>query len=312
MSASKNILLKDTADTCASPVGLAANIIVLVSCAVPSTQPLYLYRVDRGRLAAALGDLSETTVQALNDTSLPDHWYWGMSGVCAVWRGSEKEEEGDDQQQQSQQRNVTCRQKFPPVFSVAEIVEIALESREGEAGRVNNTASMTEAWEEAYLALPEEARTDVEAGFVDMIKASGALAILSAVVASGLLLVSGAALGEGWAKRPGLWVLYVVSLLDGAMMFGAAVLAVLAMNKGPRWALEAADVRAEMVGDFVGPGLYVFFAGAIFKLGVVAMAVAAVVLVSLAASLRAKPPPPADEEKIEAKEEEPSAAAPAS
>jgi hypothetical protein len=196
---------------------------------------------------------------------------------------------------------VTCQQKFPPIFSITDIVEISLESREGETGRVNNTASMVAVWEEAYDRLPEDARTEDEAAFVDLVKASGALAILSAVVAFGLLAVSGAAMGEKWAKRPSLWLLYVVSVLDGAMMFGSAVLAVLAMNKGPRWALEAADIRAELVGDFVGPGLYVFFAGALIKLGVVAMAVAAVVVVNLAASLRAKPPP--DEEKVEEKAE---------
>ncbi|KAH6683647.1 hypothetical protein F5X68DRAFT_277176 [Plectosphaerella plurivora] len=272
-------------------IGLAANVIVLVSCATPGTQSLYLYRVDRSRLAAALSNLSDKGVWALNDTSLPDHWYWGMSGVCAIWQPDEQSTEG----------NVTCRQKFPPIFSITDMVEIALQSREGEAGRVNNTASMVAVWEEAYGELPEDARQDEEAAFVDLIKACGALAILSAVVAFGLLAVSGAALGEGWAKRPSLWLLYVVSVLDGAMMFGSAVLAVLAMNKGPRWALEAADVRAELVSDFVGPGLYVFFAGALIKLGVVAMAVAAVVIVNLAASLRAKPP--ADEEKVEEKAE---------
>lgn len=65
----------------AALLGLAANIIVLISCVSPVTKPVYLYRIDRSRLAEALDDLTSASATDLNDTRLPEYWYWGLSGT---------------------------------------------------------------------------------------------------------------------------------------------------------------------------------------------------------------------------------------
>lgn len=176
------------------------------------------------------------------------------------------------------------------------MIEIALGSRD--EGDTNSTQATVDTWQEAYLDLAGGPRNRSEAMFVDMLKAAGALAILSVIAAVGLVAVSLASLGERWAKRPRVWVLYIVSIVDGAMLFGSAVLLVLAMNHGPRYVLEEANVRAELVGEFVGPGLYVVFAGAVIKFAVMGLAVALVSVVNLVGSLRARGKGSEEDDKV--------------
>lgn len=166
------------------------------------------------------------------------------------------------------------------------MIEIALDSDDDDSN--NKTGAVLERWQDAYLDLKSAPRNKSEAEFVDMLKAAGALSILSAIMAFSLLAVSIVALGEGWKKKPKVWVLYFVSILDGAVLFGAAVLLVLAMNRGPRYVLEEANVRAELVGEFVGPGMYVVFAGAVIKFAVMGLAVALVLVANLIGSLKAR------------------------
>ena len=182
--------------------------------------------------------------------------------------------------------SVACLQKFPPVFSVPEMVEIAFESRDEDDNK--KTDAVLKRWEDAYLDLESGPRNNAEAEFVDMLKAAGALSILSAIMGFAVLAVSIVALGGGLKTTPKVWILYFVSIVDGAMLFGSAVLLVLAMNRGPRYVLEEANVRAELVGDFVGPGMYVAFAGAVIKFGVMGLAVALVLVVNLVVSLQAR------------------------
>jgi hypothetical protein len=63
------------------PVGFIANIVVLISCASPDTQSVYLFRVGSAELVNATANVTGIAPNKLRLAELPEYWYWGLSGT---------------------------------------------------------------------------------------------------------------------------------------------------------------------------------------------------------------------------------------
>ncbi|KAF5012520.1 hypothetical protein FDECE_1419 [Fusarium decemcellulare] len=102
--------------------------------------------------------------------------------------------------------------------------------------------------------------------FLSFTRASAALAILALLTSAGLLVVALASLHAKLRGRVRLWMLYLGTLFDGLLLLASAVLAIYAMNEGPRAIVRYAGLEKEsQPTDFLGPGMYVLAAGVLIK-----------------------------------------------
>lgn len=66
------------------PVGLVPNFVVLIGCMVPQTRSIYLFRVSSMDMIDATANITKVGTKSLDIAELPDHWYWGLSGMCPL------------------------------------------------------------------------------------------------------------------------------------------------------------------------------------------------------------------------------------
>ena len=99
--------------------------------------------------------------------------------------------------------------------------------------------------------------------FVTFSRASAALAILALLTSATILGLALASLKfKGWLK---LWQLYLATFVDGMLLLASTVLAIYAMNYGPRSILLYAKLEGLQPGGYIGPGMYVLVAGVVIK-----------------------------------------------
>jgi hypothetical protein len=250
----------------ATVLGLAANFIVLLGCMTPSTQSIYLFRVNSQDLINATASLTNVSVDALEGAWLPTHWYFGLSGTCAVW---------DDD-------SIACKRAFPPSLSVESMLNLAISSSPNPPSTkddLKNTETndkdeedsdngdLPQPWRRALkdlsplLSAPSPSPSTY-------LKITSALSILSTLGAITLLTLTILSLTPVWDGHPPRWLLYGPAFLDASLVAAAGVLIIQALRgSGPRVLLEMADLADKGgVRGYVGPGAFVLFAGALVKL----------------------------------------------
>lgn len=96
-------------------------------------------------------------------------------------------------------------------------------------------------------------------------KAAVALTLLSTIL-SFLLLPLGIASVSVLRGRLHRWILYGIAFLSAMAFLGAGILAIYAMNDGPRGLIQLSGIDQGNERTFIGPGFYVLFAGVLFTL----------------------------------------------
>jgi hypothetical protein len=92
--------------------------------------------------------------------------------------------------------------------------------------------------------------------------AAVALTLISTILSFVLLLLGAVSL----AGRLHRWILYAVAFVDALAFLGAGILAIYAMDQGPRGLIQLSGIDQGNERTFVGPGFCVLFAGVLFTL----------------------------------------------
>ncbi|KAK7427498.1 hypothetical protein QQZ08_005939 [Neonectria magnoliae] len=240
---------------CAVFLGLVVNFIAVLGCLSDATSSIHLYKVQQSDLLASIELITNRSAASFQNSALPDAWYWGLSGVC--------------------DSNHHCEKAFPPTFSLGGMIENSLKAKLGDD---------TDAYAKAIAPWASVIRSEGIDGssksknsqlyherqrFVPFAKASAALAILALLTAA--TIVAAAVVTFSSRKLP-LWSLYLGTFFDGALLLAATLLAVYAMNNGPRSLIRYAvpledglDVGLEDPERYMGPGTYTLWAGVVIK-----------------------------------------------
>lgn len=168
--------------------------------------------------------------------------------------------------------NNHCHRAFPPTLSLGAMVDSSLRAS------ISNETALSSAlgpWASFIRGSSIDGSSGTvnpglhasRARFLSFSRASAALAVLALLTSAALLAVAAASMMHArFRGRVKLWMLYLGTLLDGLLLLAAAVLAVYAMNEGPRAIVRyAAGGAEERLGDFLGPGMYVLAAGVLVK-----------------------------------------------
>ncbi|KAK7431196.1 hypothetical protein QQZ08_002236 [Neonectria magnoliae] len=225
-------------------LGLVAKITVLVSCMSSSTRSVYLFRVSADDLVNAATNTTTVSADALRIDGLPNHWYWGFSGVCAVHSGGK----------------VSCKRSFPPTMTIEDMITFAVESQLDEDTSSASVAKQIKPWTSALAQVEDDLASPSRPK--SFLKAAIALTLISTIL-SFVLLPLGAVSLTGRLHR---WILYAVAFVDGLSFLGAGILAIYAMDQGPRGLIQLSGIDQGNERTFIGPGFYVLFAGVLFTL----------------------------------------------
>ncbi|KAK4450609.1 hypothetical protein QBC34DRAFT_402936 [Podospora aff. communis PSN243] len=230
---------------------IAGNFVFLLGCSSPATVKLALNRVEVDTLALSLLRL------AYNDTrnasqllhpGLPAYWYWGTSGICSVT---------------DSQHPIHCRPDFPATDDLWTIVWKS-------AGDLNidqvqeNGMRLSDAWNDALMALPSSTIRDNEYKAIRKTEASIGLCIVAVIFdflipPFALWKLKKSQIAKGKGKGRTSKSVYLASLFSSLLAIAAGVLAISAMKDGVRSIVdtdgfEAGQVRG-LSGD--GPGMFV-------------------------------------------------------
>ncbi|KPM45968.1 hypothetical protein AK830_g640 [Neonectria ditissima] len=225
-------------------LGLIAKITVLISCMSPSTRSVYLFRVSADDLVNAATNATTASADALRIDGLPNHWYWGFSGVCAVHSG------GD----------VSCKRSFPPTMTIEDMIAFAVATQRDEDASSAAVAKHIKPWTSALAQVDDDLTPASRPR--SFFKAAVALTLISTIL-SFVLLPLGAVSLAGRLPR---WILYAVAFVDALAFLAAGVLVIYAMDQGPRGLIQLSGIDQGNERTFVGPGFYVLFAGVLFTL----------------------------------------------
>ncbi|RSM02544.1 hypothetical protein CDV31_010849 [Fusarium ambrosium] len=229
-------------------IGLVANFVILVGCMSPATQSIYLFRVSSQDLIDAATNTTRVSAKDLRIDELPNHWYWGLSGVCAMY---------------PDEKTPICQRSFPPTMTIEDMITFAVETKmSGEASESSITKRVkpwTNALSQVKDDIPSSSRPE------SLLKGAVALSLISTLLSFLVLplAVLSLSLLRGKLQR---WVYYCIAMVDTMAFLGAGILVIYAMNDGPRSLIQLSGIDQGNERTFVGPGLYVLFAGVLFKL----------------------------------------------
>ncbi|KAH7250483.1 hypothetical protein B0J15DRAFT_43298 [Fusarium solani] len=232
-------------------LGLIVNFIAVLGCLSPATQTIHLYKLQQDELLKSIEMVSQKSTKSLENPHLPRVWYWGMSGVC------------DDDSH--------CHKSFPPTLSLGAMVDSSLRAS------ISNETALSSAlapWASFIRSSSIDGSSKTvnprlhtsRTKFLSFSRASAALAVLALFTSAGLLVVAVASLHARFRGKVRLWMLYLGTLFDGLLLLASAVLAIYAMNEGPRAIVRYAGLeKKNEPSDFLGPGMYVLAAGVLVK-----------------------------------------------
>ncbi|KAH7257890.1 hypothetical protein BKA59DRAFT_523285 [Fusarium tricinctum] len=226
-------------------LGLIGNMIVLISCSSPDTHSIYLFRVGSAELADATANLTDVSVNDLKIHELPDHWYWGLSGMCAVYNRTDE---------------VLCKHAFPPSFSVEEMVTFAIEThlREDDDPSVFKRRMLP--WTTALAQVKDE--LVMPSRLKALMQGAAALSLISTLISFALipLTILYWTILRDQLRR---WMLYIVAFFDAMALLGAGVFVEYAMEEGPRGLISLSGVSQEP--GVRGPGSVALTLGVLIK-----------------------------------------------
>ncbi|KAH7156534.1 hypothetical protein EDB81DRAFT_880847 [Dactylonectria macrodidyma] len=233
-------------------LGAVANITVLIGCMSPTTRSLYLFRVSADDLINAATNTTTVSAADLRIDGLPKHWYWGLSGVCTVHGSSNNSDE-----------QVSCEKSFPPTMTIADMITFAVTTNSDAGTSSAVIAKHIKPWTSALAQVEDDLAPASRPK--TFFKAAVALSLISTILSLALLPLGIAALSvlRGKLHR---WILYAIAFLDAMSFLGAGILAIYAMNEGPRSLIQLSGIDQGNERTFLGPGFYVLFAGVLFTL----------------------------------------------
>ncbi|KAM0301590.1 hypothetical protein ACHAPM_005822 [Fusarium culmorum] len=231
-------------------LGFIANIVVLIGCASPDTQSVYLFKVGSADLVNATANVTGISPNKLKTVELPEYWYWGLSGVCMNVKT--RSLFGDEEK-------ITCKQSFPPVFTVEDMISFAVETQLGDNKNTSTKAKMMEPWKQA-LARIQDRLVDPSRPR-DLMKAAAAFCVLSTILSPIIMILTVLyfTILRDHLKR---WMLYALAFLDALLFTGAGAMIGYAMREGPRGIIELAGIPQS---GMYGPGNTAFTLGALVK-----------------------------------------------
>ncbi|KAI8691584.1 hypothetical protein LRP88_08840 [Fusarium phalaenopsidis] len=229
-------------------LGLVANFVVLIGCMSPATQSIYLFRVSSQDLIGAATNTTRVPAKDLRIDELPNHWYWGLSGVCVIY---------------PDEQTPTCQRSFPPMMTIEDMITFAVKTKMSDSTSESAIAKNIKPWTNALSQveddLPSPSRPE------SLLKGAVALSLISTLLSFLVLPLAVLSLStlRGRLQR---WVYYCIAMVDTLAFLGAGILVIYAMNDGPRSLIQLSGIDQGNERTFVGPGLYVLFAGVLFKL----------------------------------------------
>lgn len=168
-------------------------------------------------------------------------------GLCAVY--SDKQ--------------VRCKRGYAPIFNIKEMVAFGLEANPN-TEFAGADSPVLNAWAQALFTIEDPIATASHTFVADMFAGAG-LAVFSLFLAMLVVFLAFFSLTErGYMVLVRL--MYVVALLDGGVLAGAGIMAIRAMNSGPRVTIEMSGIDQGSLVSFIGPGMAVLFFGAAMKL----------------------------------------------
>ncbi|SPJ75683.1 uncharacterized protein FTOL_05414 [Fusarium torulosum] len=226
-------------------LGLIGNMIVLISCSSPDTHSIYLFRVGSAELVDATANLTDVSATDLKTDELPDHWYWGLSGMCAVYNRTNE---------------VLCKHAFPPTFSIEEMVAFAIEThlRAGDGSSVLKRKMLP--WTTALAQVKDE--LVMPSRLKALMQGAAAFSLISTLISFALLALTIMYLTimRDQLRR---WMLYIGAFLDAMAFLGAGVFVEYAMEEGPRGLINLSGISQE--SGVRGPGSVALTLGVLIK-----------------------------------------------
>ncbi|KAL6924021.1 hypothetical protein FSST1_001295 [Fusarium sambucinum] len=231
-------------------LGFIANIVVLVGCASPNTQSVYLFSVGSAELVNATANVTGVSPNKLQTVELPEYWYWGLSGVCMNIKTRNLFDV---------EEKVICKQSFPPVFSVEDMISFAVEAHLGDNKNTSAKAKMMQPWTNALAKIQDDLVEPSRPR--DLMRAAAAFCVLSTILASIILVLTALYLTilRDFLRR---WMLYALALLEALLFTGSGVMIGYAMREGPRGIIELSSIPQ---GHVYGAGNTAFTLGALVK-----------------------------------------------
>ncbi|RGP74053.1 s-adenosylmethionine-dependent methyltransferase [Fusarium sporotrichioides] len=233
-------------------LGFIANIVVLIGCASPNTQSVYLFRVGSAELVNATANVTGISPNKLQTFELPEYWYWGLSGVCMNFKTRSLFDVEVEEK-------ITCQQTFPPVLTVEDMISFAVEEYLGDNKNPSTKAKMMEPWTDALAKIQNDLVEPSRPR--DLMKGAAALCVLSTILSPIILILTGLyfTILRDHLRR---WMLYALALLDALLFSGSAAMIGYAMREGPRGTIDLAAIPQE---HYYGPGNVAFTLGALVK-----------------------------------------------
>ncbi|KAM0210283.1 hypothetical protein ACHAPA_007886 [Fusarium lateritium] len=226
-------------------LGLIGNMIVLIGCMSPDTHSIYLFRVGSAELVDATANLTDVSADDLQIDELPDHWYWGLSGMCAVYNRTDE---------------VLCKHAFPPTFNVEQMIAFAIEShlRDDDGPAVLKKKMLP--WNTALAQLKD--KLVMPSRLKALMQGAAALSLISTLISFALLplTILYLTIMRDQLRR---WMLYIGAFLDAMAFLGAGVFVEYAMEEGPRGLINLSGVSQEP--GVRGPGSVVLTLGVLIK-----------------------------------------------
>ncbi|KAJ3521616.1 hypothetical protein NM208_g13207 [Fusarium decemcellulare] len=229
-------------------IGLVANFVILLGCLSPATKSIYMFRVSSQNLVDAATNVTRVSAKDLRLDELPNHWYWGLSGVCMLYPGD---------------GTPVCERSFPPTFTTEDMIAMAVKGKLGDEASESAIARKIKPWTQVLSQVeddvPPSARSE------SLFKAAVALTLISTILSFLVLplAVLSLSLLRGKLQR---WAYYGIAMIDTTAFLGAGILVIYAMNDGPRSLIQLSGIDQGNERTFIGPGFYVLFAGVLFKL----------------------------------------------
>lgn len=157
------------------------------------------------------------------------------------------------------EEKITCKQSFPPVFTVEDMISFAVETQLGDNKNTSVKAKMMEPWKHALVKI--EDRLVDPSRPRDLMRAAAAFCVLSTILSPIIMILTVLyfTILRDHLRR---WMLYSLAFLDALLFTGAGVMIGYAMREGPRGIIELAGMPQS---GMYGPGNTAFTLGALVK-----------------------------------------------
>ncbi|KAK2123370.1 hypothetical protein NOF04DRAFT_1401797 [Fusarium oxysporum II5] len=208
-------------------LALIGNITVLISCISPSAQPIYLFRVGSSELVNATANSTGIPTSNSKSTNFRVIAIVPLR-ICVIHSDTDEK--------------VSCKQAFPPIISIEEMIAFAIEAKLGRDAESSIVEEKTSPWTTALARI--EGKLTEPSRVKALWQGAAAFTVISTLLSSALLVLTAlyfTALRDQLRR----WMLYVVAFVDAMTFLGAGVMVGYAMREGPRGIMELAGTSSE-------------------------------------------------------------------